>query len=151
MNTRPARGTRRTLATLVLCLLPALAAPALHADETKDDDWMAGRLFAPELLLAHRVDLNLSDAQRDTLRREIVAVQSKVPEIDYEMLDRATAVQAMLDKRPIDGKAVMAEVDRLLQAEMKKKELYLGMLINLRNMLTPAQIDAARALGGRKP
>jgi len=151
MKIQSARGRHRVLAAFALCLLPALAGPVLQADEKKDDDWMAGRLFAPELLLAHRVDLNLSDAQRDTLRREIVAVQSKVPEIDYEMLDRATAVQAMLDKRPIDDKAVLAEVDRLLQAEMKKKELYLAMLINLRNMLTPAQIDAARALGGRKP
>ncbi|MFM2289287.1 MAG: hypothetical protein RL684_2430 [Pseudomonadota bacterium] len=150
MKSRTARG-KRVLAVLALCVLPALAGPVLQADEKKDDDWMAGRLFAPELLLAHRVELNLSDAQRDTLRREIVAVQSRVPEIDYEMLDRATAVQAMLDKRPIDDKAVLAEVDRLLQAEMKKKELYLAMLINLRNMLTPAQIDAARALGGRKP
>ena len=139
----------RTLLAALL-LLSAFVAPA-GAEDKKDDDWMKGRLFAPELLLQHRADLSLSDAQRDTLRREIVAVQSKVPEIDYEMLDRAAAVQGLIERRPIDAKAVMAEVEKLLAAENRKKLLYLEMLIDLRNMLTPAQIEAARELALKKP
>ncbi|MFO1401828.1 MAG: hypothetical protein U1F30_11565 [Steroidobacteraceae bacterium] len=134
----------------VLLLLFAAIAPAAHAEDKKDDDWMKGRLFAPELLLAHRAELNLSDAQR-ARRREIVGVQSRVPEIDYELLDRAAAVQSLMDRRPIDARAVLAEVEKMLATENRKKLLYLEMLVNLRNMLTPAQIDAARQLSLKQP
>jgi uncharacterized membrane protein len=130
----------------VLLIAAILCAPAAYAEEKKDDDWMKGRLFAPEVILANRAALKLSDAQRDVLRKELVALQGKAAEIDFEMLDSALEIQSMLDKHPVDSKAALAEVDTLLAAENRKKRLYLEALINIKNMLTPAQVQIAREL-----
>lgn len=124
----------------ILCL------PAARAEDGKDDDWMKGRLFAPELILSNRAALKLSDAQRDTLRKELVALQARASEIDFQMLDSATEIQTLLDKHPVDSKAVLGQVDTLLAAESRKKRLYLEMLINVKNMLTPAQVQIAKEL-----
>ena len=132
-------------------LVLLLCAPAVHAEGGKDDDWMKGRLFAPELILKHRVELKLSDAQRDALRRELVALQAKASEIDFEMMDRGLEVQTLLDRHPVDGKAVLTQVDSLLAAENHKKRLYLETLINIKNLLTPAQVQAARGLAAGEP
>jgi hypothetical protein len=130
----------------LLLLSAALSASVAFAEDKKDDDWMKGRLFAPEVILANRAALKLSDAQRDVLRKELIALQAKASEIDFQMLDSALEIQAMLDKHPVDSKAALAEVDLLLEAENRKKRLYLEALINIKNMLTPAQVQIAREL-----
>jgi hypothetical protein len=107
---------------------------------------MRGRLFAPELILQHRAELKLTDAQRDALRRELVGVQAKASEIDFEMLDLSTEVTAMLDHHPIDSKPVMGQVEKMLAAENRKKMLYLEMLIRIKNLLTADQVQIARNL-----
>lgn len=134
----------KRIATLLL--VAVLCLPAAQAEDGKDDDWMKGRLFAPELILSNRAALKLSDAQRDTLRKELVALQARASEIDFQMLDSATEIQTLLDKHPVDSKAVLTQVDTLLAAEHRKKRLYLEMLINVKNMLTPAQVQIAREL-----
>lgn len=121
------------------------AAPAFAQDKASDD-WMRGRLFAPELILQHRAELKLTDAQRDALRREMIGVQAKASEIDFEMLDLSTEVTSMLDKHPIDSKPVMVQVEKMLAAENRKKLLYLEMLIRIKNLLTPEQVQTARNL-----
>ena len=134
----------KRLVTLLLAVL--LVVPTAFAEDKKDDDWMKGRLFAPEVILANRTALKLSDSQRDVLRKELVTMQARASEIDFDMLDSALAIQEMLDKHPVDSKAVLALVDSLLTAENRKKRLYLEMLINIKNQLTPAQIQIAREL-----
>lgn len=136
----------KRIATLLLATI--LCLPAARAEDGKGDDWMKGRLFAPELILSNRAALKLSDAQRDTLRKELVALQARASEIDFQMLDSATEIQTLLDRHPVDSKAVLAQVDTLLAAESRKKRLYLEMLINVKNMLTPAQVQIARELSG---
>lgn len=129
---------------LVMAMLPAA-----FAEDGGDDDWMKGRLFSPELLLQHRAELKLTDAQRDVMRKELIALQAKSAEIDFEMLDSATEVQTLLDKHPIDSKAVLAETGKMLSTESRKKILFLEMLINIKNQLTPSQIQIAKELDAK--
>jgi Spy/CpxP family protein refolding chaperone len=130
-------------------LVMGAVAPAF-AEDKESDDWMRGRLFAPELILQHRAELKLTDAQRDALRRELVGVQAKASEIDFEMLDLSTEVTAMLDRHPIDSKPVMGPVEKMLAAENRKKLLYLEMLIRIKNLLTADQVQTARTLQERE-
>jgi len=135
------------------CLLmtAVLVAPCAFADDEGDDDWMKGRLFAPEVILANRARLKLTDAQRDVLRKELIGMQAKASEIDFELLDSGLELQAMLEQHPVDAKAALAAVDILFSAENLKKRLYLEMLINIKNTLTPAQVQIARELTGAAP
>jgi Spy/CpxP family protein refolding chaperone len=130
-------------------LLLFVAAPLSQAQDKPGDEWMKGRLFAPELILRHRAELKLTDAQRESLRKELVAVQAKSSEIDFEMLDLATEVQALLEKHPVDTKTVLARVEQMLAIENRKKALFLEMLIKIKNSLTPAQVQIARDLSSK--
>lgn len=130
-------------------LLMGAIAPAF-ADDKESDDWMRGRLFAPELILQHRAELKLTDAQRDALRREMIGVQAKASEIDFEMLDLSSEVTSLLDRHPIDSKPVMGQVEKMLAAENRKKLLYLEMLIRIKNLLTADQVQIARNLQAKE-
>lgn len=134
-----------------LLLIAILGIPCASAEDEGDDDWMKGRLFAPEVILANRARLKLTDAQRDALRKELIGMQARASEIDFQLLDSGLELQAMLEKHPVDAKAALASVDTLFAAENLKKRLYLEMLINIKNTLTPAQVAIARELTGAAP
>ncbi|MEZ5499494.1 MAG: hypothetical protein R3E77_08710 [Steroidobacteraceae bacterium] len=139
------KPTQVILYLVTPCILTALAAIAVAADTPKDD-WMLGRLFAPDFILQHRGELHLTDAQRSALRKKLIAVQAKSSEIDFELLDSGTELQASLEKHPVDSALALAQADKVVTAENRKKLLYLEMLIEIKNMLTDEQVRAARDL-----
>lgn len=137
------------IARVILCAV--LVTSVAWGEDGHEDDWMKGRLFAPEVVLANRAKLKLTDAQRDVLRKELIGLQAKASEIDFQMLDSALELQALLDRHPIDTEAALETVDTLFGAENRKKRLYLEMLIRIKNTLTPAQVQIARELAAETP
>ncbi len=138
----------------VIALLLLLSAPfAAHAEGGKDDDWFRGRLFTPEVVLRNANALKLSDAQRKTIRQEVVKVQTAVAAVDIEMMEEGLAIQDAIDKLPVDRAEVLQRADKVFAAESRKKRAWIEMLVNIKNALTPAQVEQLRALdgGGSKP
>jgi Spy/CpxP family protein refolding chaperone len=131
--------------------MAAIAVPRAFAEDGGEDEWMRGRLFAPEVVLANRAQLKLTDAQRDLLRKELIGMQAKASEIDFDLLDSALELQALIERHPVDVQATLAVVDTLFAAENRKKRLYLEMLINIKNTLTPAQVQIVRELTAEAP
>ena len=124
------------IAALLLCLL-AVTAPARAEDK---DDWIKGKLFGPELILQHRKELKLTARQMDLIGAELKRVQGQAAESDWTLMTEATQLQELIDQHPVDGKAVMAGVDRVFDAENRKKKLFMEMLINIKNALTTEQV-----------
>ena len=124
------------IAALLLCLL-AFTAPAGAEDK---DDWIKGKLFGPELILQHRKELKLTAKQMDLIGAELKRVQGQAAESDWTLMTEATQLQELIDQHPVDGKAVMAGVDRVFEAENRKKKLFMEMLVNIKNALTPEQV-----------
>lgn len=127
------------LFALVLCLL-VLASPLRAAEQQDKDQWIKGKLFGPELILKHQSKLKLSDKQRDLIGAELKRVQAQVAESDWQLLTEASQLQELIDQHPVDGKAVLGGVDKVFEAENRKKRLYMEMLINIKNALTPEQV-----------
>jgi hypothetical protein len=138
------------LLAVALCLGMSLAA---QADGGKDDDWFRGRLFTPELVLRSASALKLSDAQRKTIRAEIVKVQTAVASVDVEMMEEGLAIQEAIEKLPVDRALVLQHADKVFAAEARKKRAWIEMLVNIKNSLTAAQVEQLRAMegGGYKP
>jgi Spy/CpxP family protein refolding chaperone len=124
------------IAALLLCLL-AVTAPARAEDK---DDWIKGKLFGPELILQNRKELKLTARQMDLIGAELKRVQGQAAESDWTLMTEATQLQELIDQHPVDGKAVMAGVDRVFDAENRKKKLFMEMLVNIKNALTTEQV-----------
>lgn len=128
------------LVVVSMFLALALARP-LHAAEPGDkDEWIRGKLFGPELILKHQSKLKLTEKQRDTIGAELKRVQAQAAESDWTLLTEASQLQEQIDQHPVDAKAVLAGVDRVFEAENRKKRLYMEMLVNIKNALTPEQV-----------
>lgn len=133
------------LAVFALCLLAPFAA---HADDGKpksDDDWFRGKLFPPDMVMRYQGQIKLTDAQRKVIRAELASVQTKVATVDWDIMEAGLALQAAIEKQPIDRTLVMEKADKVFDAERSKKRAWLEMLVNIKNALTPEQVAVLRA------
>jgi Spy/CpxP family protein refolding chaperone len=129
-----------TIAAGLLCAMLALA-PAARADGPEGkDEWIKGRLFGPELILQNRKELKLTPKQLELIGAELKRVQAQAAESDWTLMTEASQLQELIDQHPVDGKAVMAGVGRVFEAENRKKKLFMEMLVNIKNALTPEQV-----------
>ncbi len=126
-------------AALLLCTL-ALAMPAQADAPDGKDEWIKGKLFGPELILQNRKELKLTPKQLELIGAELKRVQAQAAESDWTLMTEASQLQELIGQHPVDGKAVMAGVDRVFDAENRKKKLFMEMLVNVKNALTPEQV-----------
>ncbi|MDJ0905518.1 MAG: hypothetical protein QNI96_05830 [Woeseiaceae bacterium] len=124
---------------LILLACTCLGAAAVGAKEPKDDVFK-GKLFAPNVILGNQAELGLSKQQFTEIKRAVVDVQANVAEYEWDLREAYQNVLAELDRTPIDQEQVLEYVDAALQAENEVKKLQVGMLIQLKNLLTAEQV-----------
>ena len=133
------------LVTLGICLA-LCAAPVLAQGPGGNKDVFKGKLFAPNIILEHQDELDLTKEQFTQIRAAVVEVQSNVAEHEWDLREAYQRVLASLDETPIDEDKVMENVQVALSAENEVKILQVGMLITIRNLLTDEQMDYLRSV-----
>jgi Spy/CpxP family protein refolding chaperone len=121
--------------------LSALAATAASADAPAPpaDDPIAQNLFPPELIMKHSGEIGLDPQQRGAIKEAVQQAQSKFLDVQWEMQEETVKMVHLLQARPVDEKAVLAEVDRVLDLERQIKRTQISLLVRLKNLLTPTQ------------
>ncbi len=126
----------------ILCLLVTVAlATGTALAEPNPKDVFKGKLFAPNIILEHRDQLQLSREQFAAIRAAVVEVQAGVAEHEWDMQEAYQALMLELDKSPIDEEKVLDYAGRALLAENQVKKKQMAMLVRLKNLLTADQID----------
>jgi Spy/CpxP family protein refolding chaperone len=129
----------RVLAAVLVCL-------AATARAESPTDAVAAKLFPPELLMAHQQELGIDERQRETIVKEVQALQARVVEIQWQMHAAVSELVKLLDAARVDEARALAQADKVMGLERDVKRTHLGMLIRIRNLLTDAQRAKAAAL-----
>ena len=131
------------LACLVLLMTVTLT-PAHGADEASKKDggaeFIKGKLFPPELIMRNQAKLNLTEKQRAAIKNELKSFQSRLAEVQWDMLEASTGLDTAIDVLPVNRDAVLQQVERVLLAENRVKLLHLEMLIAIKNALDAEQV-----------
>jgi Spy/CpxP family protein refolding chaperone len=129
------------VAWLALAVTAAAAETAADAPPapTAADDPIAQNVFPPELIMRHGSEIGLDSQQRGAMKEAVQQAQSKFLDVQWEMQEESGKMVRLLQARPVDEKAVLAEVDRILDLERQIKHTQLSLLVRLKNLLTPAQ------------
>ena len=125
---------------LCLLLMAGLGTGAALAEENPGDVFQ-GKLFAPNVILEHRDQLQLSKDQFTAIRAAVVEVQAGVAEHEWDMQEAYQALMLELEKSPIDEDKVLEHAGKALLAENQVKKKQMAMLVRLKNLLSPAQVD----------
>ena len=96
-------------------------------------------LFPPELVMQHQGELGITDAQRATLTAAVQQAQSKVVETQFKLSAEGEKLGRLLQNASIDEGMALEQVDRILSMEREMKRAQMGLLVRIKNTLTPGQ------------
>jgi Spy/CpxP family protein refolding chaperone len=102
-------------------------------------DPFARFLFPPELVMQHQTEIGLTDAQRTTLTTAMQQAQSKFIDTQFKLSAEGEKFARLLQGPTIDETQALEQVDRVLSMEREMKRAQVGLLVRIKNTLTPAQ------------
>ena len=102
---------------------------------------LMGRLFPPTLIMQRQQELGLTGQQQEAIKAELREFQSRVVDVQWDLQSNQGELEAILAEDRIDADAATAAVDKVLNAENTLKKMHLMLLIRIRNVLSPEQID----------
>ncbi len=124
----------------LLAVVPAFAQP------TPPRDPVGENLFPPELVMSHQQEVGLDEAQKTYLRSELLKAQSKFTEIQWQLQDAMEALILLLKKDTVDESQALAQLEKVLNFEREIKRTQIGLLVRIKNKLTPEQQAHLRKL-----
>lgn len=123
---------------VVAALATWLVTPTAQAQDK--DDPFKGRLFAPNVIIENRAELDLSREQFTAIRAAVVEVQGNIAGHEWDMQQAYLRLIEALDERPIDEDAVLEHAMTAMRAENEVKLKQMAMLLRLRSLLTDEQV-----------
>lgn len=112
-------------------------------------DPVAENLFPPDLVLANQKAIGLDDAQRNYVRAEVLKAQTRFTELQFQLQDAMELLVGLLKQNPVDEPQVMAQLDKVLNAEREVKRTQIALMVRIKNKLTPEQQSRLRQLRGK--
>ncbi|MFA5056790.1 MAG: periplasmic heavy metal sensor [Opitutaceae bacterium] len=109
-------------------------------------DPFAGAFFPPELVLLARDRIGLTPEQQAAFRARLEQAQPRSEELRAKLEHETAALAALAKPERVDERALAAQLDRVLDAERELKQLHVGLLAAIKNLLTPEQQGRLREL-----
>jgi Spy/CpxP family protein refolding chaperone len=130
----------------ILCL--ALAFPVLLAVSAgaEEEPAFLRHLCPPDLVMREASAIQLTRKQRERITADIQAVQAGVLELQWGMQADARQLGELVAGDDVDEGAVLATARRIFEQEIEVKSAHLGLLVRIRNVLTPEQRELLRPL-----
>src|SRR5437773_6236217 len=139
MKTTIAKTSFATLAALAFFGLQTLAAPT-------PSDTIAEQVFPPEMLQQARQEIGFTEAQQDWLRQKIEEVSARAQELQQRLQREVEALAEVAKPDRVEEAKLLAQLDKVLDAERAVKRLQLATLVAIKNQLTPEQQARLRSL-----
>ncbi len=132
----------RILLLFVLCIAVVPTAQAQPAGP----DPIAENLFPPEFVMRYAIDVGLEERQRTAIKAEIQKTQSRFVDLQWDLQAESERTARLLQARPVDEAAVLAQADRVMSLEREIKRAHLSLLVRIKNLLTEPQQDKLQVL-----
>ncbi len=133
--------TKFTLfASLSLCLGAGVWAQPMPSDPIGEN------LFPPELVLQQQRAIALTAEQRDFIQSATQKTQPRIQETEQRLREEVQKLGSLLAKDQMDEQAVLDQSDRITSAERESRRTQLGLLISIKNKLTPEQQTKLKGL-----
>jgi Spy/CpxP family protein refolding chaperone len=120
----------------------------MHMRHMEGHDPLGEFMFPPEMILEHTAELNLTAEQKKAIRSEVKNTQAKFTDLQFQLQDEMQALHGQLSQPKTDEVKALAQLDKALDVERQIKRLHVGMMIRIKNQLTPEQVQKLHEMMG---
>ena len=132
---------------LMFIILSALVTETtLFAQQNITDDPLAKAFFPPELVMQNQQAINLTEAQRNSLIKEIQNAQTEFMSLQWDLQKETEKLKFLVEKeKPVEAE-VTEQLGQLLAIENKIKKRQISLLVRIKHLLTSEQQVKLRQL-----
>ncbi len=109
-------------------------------------DPIADNLFAPDLVLQQQRAIVLTAEQRDFIQNTTEKTQPRIQEAEQRVREEVQKLASLIAKDLVDETAVLAQADSVTSTERELRRRQLGLLVSIKNKLTPEQQTKLKGL-----
>jgi hypothetical protein len=88
----------------------------------------------------------LTQEQQDAFRARVEKAQPRSDELRAKLEREIAATAALAKRERVDEAALLAQLDKILEVEREVKHLHVGVLVAIKNLLTPEQQAKLRGI-----
>lgn len=103
-------------------------------------------VYPPRLVMRHQEEIRLSADQRAAITAAMAETQKSLVELQWEHEAAVAKLDKLLEPSVVDAKAAAAQAERVMDVEGRMKRTHLGLLVRIKNLLSPAQQERLRTL-----
>jgi Spy/CpxP family protein refolding chaperone len=129
----------KTVLFLLAVLFTACGCTLAARAEAPGDDPIARAVFPPDLVMKHSQEINLDERQRAAIKEQVQKAQAQATDAQFDLQGESQRLVRLLQARPVDETAVLAQVDKVLALERQVKRTQILLLVRIKNLLTEAQ------------
>ncbi len=131
---------------VVLCVL--VYNINLFAQQNPSNDPMGKAFFSPELVMQNQQAINLTEAQRNSISKEIQNAQAEFMTLQWDLSKETEKFKLLIEKEKPGEAAVTEQLEQMLTIENKIKKRQITLLIRIKNLLTHEQQEKLQKLKG---
>lgn len=135
--------------TLFLLGIVLLSVGAVMAQQPPQPDPFAGNLFPPEFIMQHQQALGLSEEQKNFVKGELQKAQIRLTELQWGLQEEVEKLAVSVKQDQVDDAVTLNQLDKVLAVEREIKRAHIGLLIRIKNRLTPEQKARLREIANK--
>jgi Spy/CpxP family protein refolding chaperone len=131
---------------LFITLCVSIFNATLFAQQNTADDPLGKAFFSPELVMQNQQAINLTEAQRNSITKEIQNAQSEFMSLQWDLQKEMEKLKLLVEKeKPVEAE-VTEQLGQLLAIENKIKKKQISLMVRIKNVLTHEQQDKLRKI-----
>jgi Spy/CpxP family protein refolding chaperone len=135
---------------LILIMLFALVCKTnLIAQQNMPEDPIGKALFSPDMVMQNQQAINLTEAQRNNISKEMQSAQSEFMTLQWDLQKEAEKFKSLIEKEKPAEMEVLEQLERMLAIENKIKKRQITLLMRIKNLLNHEQQEKLQNLRDR--
>lgn len=100
----------------------------------------------PEVIMQHQRELGITASQREQIKQRVSEAQVRFTELQWDLQAHVGDLSELLADPAAEETQVLQQLDKVLATEAQIKRAQVSMLVGLRRILTPEQLEEARRM-----
>lgn len=109
-------------------------------------DPLAGSLFPPELIMQNQQALEMTEDQKEYIKAELRKIQTVLTDLQWNLQGEVEKLTAFVSQDQVDETQTLNQLDKVLAQEREIKRVHIGLLVRIKNILTPVQLTRLRRI-----
>lgn len=100
---------------------------------------MGDNFFPIELVMRNQQAIGLTTEQQETIRTAMQKNSPRFSELQWQLSAEEESLNALIKEQKTDAEKVLTQLNKVLVIENEMKRLQLGLMLSVKNALTPEQ------------